>query len=513
MPPLDGDSLLYHLPMTAALVQDHSMWFTRAILYPGAVELGEALGAATVGSVNGIVVFQTLQVLTLMFAAFAWARKVGGSIDAAAASAVMAAALPLVIDQTGTSQNDIFVCTMLIATCALWSQAPRLAALAIGLAVAAKLTSLILIPAVAIVMLASEGWTFSIVDVLCGVAIAVPWYLRTWLLTPSPIYSYANKGWHSTIAAHFAAASPYIIPTLRIYGGLAGLIGIIAVVYIAATGTSRPRFARTLPWLCILVFLAWIVLPNTAEDVPGTLGQIREGWSIRYAIFLLFVLATSVPIALDKIRPLPLAAFVALVASASAIVRSANETASTEAIGFLYAVPLVLCSIFLFAWLRSLERVRKNFAGVASLVLAIGVLSITGVIGARSMTKFWNAAYLQWSTRIPVNDVALDPQVGTSSKVAVLGMRAFPLVGPAFERRTYEDIVVSSSTPWVERLRKSGVSLLVAADESGSVYSIGFMKPLPEEKAIAAEPDVCLLSRRAGARVYGLDSAVCALLR
>jgi hypothetical protein len=126
------------------------------------------------------------------------------------------------------------------------------------------------------------------------------------------------------------------------------------------------------------------------------------------------------------------------------------------------------------------------------------------------MTEFWNEAYLQWSSKMPVNDVALDPRVCTSSKIAVLGMRAFPLVGPAFERRTYENVAIRSSTPWVERLRKNGVSLLVAADESGSVYSVGFMKPLPEEQAIAREPDVCLLSRRAGARVYGLDSAVCA---
>jgi len=503
IPPADGDSLLYHLPMTAALLQDHSMWFTRASLYAGATELGEAVGAATTGNVNGIVAFELIQLVALGLVAFGWARRAGARLDGAAATAIVAGSFPMVTDQMFTSQNDIFVCTMLAAGCTLWRQAPRLAAVAFGLLFAAKVTAFLLVPAVAAVMLAFEGWPFAASDLAVGAALAAPWYARTWILSGSPLYTVSSLGYSSTIAANLNRSWPFILTALRNFGGLAAILGLPALLAFQL-GKNRPPFTRTMPWLALAVFAVWIFLPNSAESVPGALDQIRNGWSIRYAMFLPLLLAMALPIVLDNVTSLPLAAFIALVASASAVVRSANVTASLQALGFVYALPIALT-----AACALLACSRRPAIRVTGAVCALAIWSLTATAGAQSIQRLWDPTYLQWSHRIPENDVILAPLVRNSAQVAVLGMRSFPLVGPYFARRTYEDIVVRPRSTWLDQLRQSTVPVLVASGESGSPVERDFMRTLQQEVDIARAPGVCLLATYSTARIYGLDPHNC----
>ncbi len=504
MPPTDGDSLLYHLPMTAALLQDHSMWFTRASLYAGATELGEALTAATAGNVNGIVAFELVQLLVLGLVGFGWARRAGASLDGAAASAIVAGALPMVIDQMFTSQNDIFACTMLAGGCALWRQAPRLAAIAFGLLFAAKVTAFLLVPAAVVVMLAFEGWPFSIVDILWGAAFAAPWYARTWILTGSPVYAVSSMGYSSTIAANLARAWPFTLKAMRDFGGLGAIIGLPALLAFILL-KKRSAFVRAMPWLAFATYVAWVLMPNGAESVAGTLDQIRQGWSIRYAMFLPFVLAMALPIVLDGVTTLPAAAFVSLVAGASAVVRSANATGSSQPLGFVYALPIVLAFALAIVAFSNRPKVSRVWA-----ICALAIWSLVATSGAQSVRRLWDSTYLQWSRLIPGNDVILDPRVKASPKLAVLGMRAFPLVGPNFVRRTYEDIVIAPNSTWLDDLRRSAVPVLVASGESGSPNQPAFMQALPQEIQIARAQGVCLLVRHSSARVYGLNPQACA---
>ncbi|HEV2037155.1 MAG TPA: hypothetical protein VGQ96_01000, partial [Candidatus Eremiobacteraceae bacterium] len=464
-PPTDGDSLLYHLPITAALIQDHSMWFTRALPYPAAAELGGAVGGAATGTVNGVVAFQFVQILALVLVGFGWARRAGSSVDGAAAAAVIAGSLPLVVDQVFTSQNDIFACATLAAACVLWRPSPRLAALSLGLLFAAKLTAFVLAPAVALVMVVFEGWPFSLADIAWAASLAAPWYLRTWLLTGNPAYTIPSLGWSSTIAANFPHAWRFVVAALRVYGGLASVAGIAAIAVLSFM-RGRHSFARALPWLAFAAFASWIVLPNSAESVSGTLDQINHGWSLRYALLLPFVLATAVPIVLDRVAQLPLAAFTALVAAASAVVRSSNLTASNEPLGFVYGLLLLIAPalIVLAVFTAPNWSGRRPLTfGSLAMSCAIACFAPAAMSGAQSMRQLWNATYLQWSPLIPVSYVGLDKRIQASSKVAVVGIRSFPFVGPTFARRTYENIVVESPSSWLSKLRKSGVPLFVAA--------------------------------------------------
>jgi hypothetical protein len=511
-PSIDGDSLLYHLPMSAALIQDHSMWSTRALLYPGAAELGAAIGGAATGNVNGMVAFQMTTIFVLGLVAFGWARKAGASVDGAAATSIIAVALPIVVDQMFTSQNDILFCTVLAAACVLWRSSPRLAGLSLGLAASVKLTALAVVPAVALVMIFFDGWPFSVADIAWAASIAAPWYLRTWVLTGTPLYTVASMGWSSTIAANFASSWRFVLSALRTYGGLAAGAGAVALVFLSMA-RERNAFARALPWLALMAFASWIVLPNSAESVPGTLDQIRQGWSLRYAVLLPFVLATALPIALDRVPRLPLAAFAALVAAASAIVRSANLTASNEPLGFFYAIPVLIALVLITIALLvrpSVEGGNRSVMGQAAAAVAIAIIGLTITVGAQSVRRLWNPSYLQWSSLIPVSSVILDKHILSSSKVAIVGMRSFAFVGPEFERQTYDNIIIETPASWLARLRRSGVSILAAAGESGSPDQPGFLQPLPVETWISHAAGVCKIATYNYVRVYGLTETRCA---
>jgi len=141
-------------------------------------------------------------------------------------------------------------------------------------------------------------------------------------------------------------------------------------------------------------------------------------------------------------------------------------------------------------------------------------MSFTIVAGTRSVTLLWNAVYLQWSPRIPTSSVGLDKHILSSSKIAVVGMRSFPLVGPTFARRTYDNIIIESPAAWLADLRRSGVPILAAAGESGAPDQPGFLQPLPVEvwisNDISRDRALCAISTYGYVRIYGLSLGACA---
>jgi hypothetical protein len=210
-----------------------------------------------------------------------------------------------------------------------------------------------------------------------------------------------------------------------------------------------------------------------------------------------------------------LAAFVALIAAASAVVRSANLTASNEPLGLAYAVPLLLAMLLAVVAVKARAHFgdkARPFAVIAAGV-AVAIISTTTVAGARSLTLLWNAAYLQWSLRIPVSTVGLDKHILASSKVAVGGMRSCPLVGPTLARRTYDNVIIESPAAWLAALRQSGVTILAAAGESGAPDQPGYLQPLPVETWIsqdmARDRGLCAISTHGYVRIYGLSVDVC----
>ena len=501
LPHLDGDSLMYHLPVTAALLQDRSMWFTRAVMFPSASEIADALACATAGTLNGRAIIGLVTLSVMLLAAYAWARRAGASQDGATAAAIIVGAMPMAVEQMFTSLNDLLVCSLLACTCALWRSAPRLAALAAGLVVATKVTALWLIPAVGIVMIAFEGWPFSFADVALAVAIAAPWYARTEVLAGHVVWPMASMGWASTIARNFSHAWGMSLDAIRHYGGQSAIGGVIALPYIAIRH-RQIRFARALPWLALATYIAWILMPNAAESVPGTLDQIREGWSVRYASLLLLILVTSLPIALDDVRAFPLAGLLAVSAAASAIVRSGKAAAGLGLGSFPFALSLgVVAVCIMIAALVESQRLRR-----ISVAAAIIVWAMTSVRGAEAIRQQWKSEYIQWTNLLPPSTVGSDRRIAGERSAAVIGLRPFPLVGPDFTRRVYEDFLLSPDA-WLRTLRTHRIGVLVAAGLTGSPKQPGFLQPSPLEIAVARLPGVCLMGEDGYVRLYALDAA------
>jgi len=499
-PHLDGDSLMYHLPVTAALLQDRGMWFTRAVMFPSASEIADAVACATAGTLNARAIIGLLTIGVMLSAAYAWARRAGARQDGAAAAAIIAGAMPISVDQMFTSLNDLLVCGLLACTCALWRRSPRLAALAAGLVVATKVTALWLVPAVGVVMIAFEGWPFSFADVAWALVVAAPWYLRTVLLAGHVVAPMASMGWASTIAKNFSHAWRMSLDAIRHYGGQTAIGGAIALPFIAIRH-RQISFARALPWLALAAYVAWILMPNAAESVPGTLDQIREGWSIRYALLLLFILATALPIALDDVRAFPLPGLLAVAAAASAIVRSGKATATFDASSFPFALGVgivVLCVMTAALWK---SQPLRRFLVAAAIV----VWAVASVRGAQAIREHWNSEYIQWTNLLPPSTIASDRRIAGYHNAAVIGLRPFPLVGPDFTRHVYEDFLFPPDV-WLRRLRSRSVGVLVAAGRSGSPDEPGFLQPTPVEVAVSRLPGVCLIGEDGYVRLYALDA-------
>lgn len=499
-PPADGDGLAYHLPMTAAMLQDHSMWFTRTVLYPGAGELIDAIGGGALGAQSGRAIIECGVLLSLLLAAYGWARRAGARADGAVAAAVVAAAMPITVDQMLTSQNDLLVCAMAASACALWRPAPRLAAIALGLVMATKVTGLLLVPAIGLVMLAFEGWPFSLSDVAWAVALAAPWFVRTLLLAGTPLYSVASLGWSSTIAGNYARCWWWTLTAIRNYGSLAAILAPLGLAF-AAFRRGRPALAGALPWLALASYVAWTLMPNGAESVAGTLDQIRSGWSIRYAAMLPFVLATSFAIVVDSTFKIRLAGLVAIVVAAGAVQRTVGATAALDPNAFLYLLPVGACALALALALVA----RRSATRAAWLSAGILAWSWAGAAGAQDIERSWNAKYLQWNVHIPPSNVIGDSRIHGDSSVAVVGMRSFPLVGPDFRRRVYEHVVASSPAAWLAQLRRDGVALLVATGDTGSPFEPTYLQRLPDEIEVSGAAGVSLLTTDGYVRVYSLQ--------
>ena len=251
--------------------------------------------------------------------------------------------------------------------------------------------------------------------------------------------------------------------------------------------------------------------------MKGTLDQIRPGWSLRYALLLPFILAAAVPIVLDRVRNFPLAAFVALIAAASAVVRSANLTAGASPLGFPFCVPLLIAfGLLIVAVLwpvaeadSARRRPATTILAFASIAIWVGVASV----GSISVQRLWIPQYLQWSRLIPPTTILVDPTLWGDSPVAVIGMRSLPLIGPQFQRRVYDDIIVGPIDAWLAYLHRNRVELMVAAGKTGSPDQPGFLQPLPAEIGIAHLSGVCLLSSHGYVHLYGLSPEQCTTTR
>jgi hypothetical protein len=276
-PPLDGDTLSYHLPNAAAWVHSHSLWTTdgRYWWYPPASEAFAAGISAAAGPYA--VGWAGLAALALLGSRIVtWLRERCGVApllaDVVAAAAVTAAPLAA---QAGSLQNDVWLAAFFIET--LWCVQFE----PVASARTAFVTALI----------KPYGWIFAIAVALSTratravwlaiVLAAALWFAHDALLwqhaiVPPAQASSANT-WGSTILANGFSALALLV---RVAFQASPFFALALLAALAGPAIDRGR-NRAVGVAALVAMLAFLVMPLAFADVRP---ELASGSSLRYAV-------------------------------------------------------------------------------------------------------------------------------------------------------------------------------------------------------------------------------------
>jgi hypothetical protein len=344
------DSLWYHMPFAADMVQTHSVvgmhhvetvftnWF-----YPQNSELLHAAGILLIGR-DTLSLFVNFGWLAIAFlAAYCVGRPYGRGALTAVAAAILLACHTLVVRDPGAAKNDLAAAALLLASIALlaetWAQravvplsamagqrnremerwALAAAGLAAGLAAGTRVTGLAMAAAltVAVVALAPRGRHWAALGwwSLPALAGGAFWYLRNLVVAGNPLPEVESLGPISLphperlqegrpdfSIAHYATDTGvwrhYFAPGLHeAFGALWPLVVFgAAAATLLAIFRGRDRIVRWVGAVALFGLLAYLFTPLGAAGAEGE--PVGFGINIRYVIPAL--LAGIVLLPLDR---------------------------------------------------------------------------------------------------------------------------------------------------------------------------------------------------------------------
>jgi dolichyl-phosphate-mannose-protein mannosyltransferase len=186
----EGDSLSYHLARAALWKQEHGLSYVpnavdiRLNGNPPNAEIGQLATMLLSGSDRYVALPQLSAYGALVLCVAGLARRLGLSVSEALFGALAFATLPVVVLQASGALNDLVVASFL-AVAALFCLRPGrsalvLVALAIGLALGTKLTTVLALPTLAIVVALGRPrrqWLAAALAGLGGLAVGSVWYV------------------------------------------------------------------------------------------------------------------------------------------------------------------------------------------------------------------------------------------------------------------------------------------------------------------------------------------------
>ena len=189
-PPLEWDSLTYHLPRAAFWLQDEAVGY---IQHPNDLRLngnppGGEIGLLWTMAISGgdrlVALPQLAAASALAVGVVGIAGRIGLSARAALLGGLLFASLPLVAVQASTTYNDLVVASFIVIAAYAGIGRARsdlvLLALAIGLALTTKFTGILALPVLALVVAVANPirrWPALAGAGLAGIALGAPWYV------------------------------------------------------------------------------------------------------------------------------------------------------------------------------------------------------------------------------------------------------------------------------------------------------------------------------------------------
>jgi hypothetical protein len=205
----------------------HGLW---------AMLLGRAVSVRAGEAAFGAVLFSFFPLL--LAAVFGWARERGLGLEWAWLAAAMVAGVPTVYEVAGGGYVDLalalYVTLAIRAAARWWDTQDRASlaesALALGFALAVKLTAAFVVFVVVLIVLArmrgapaggaGQGRLGAGLAVLAGaLAIGCPWYLRTWVRTGSPVFPFFAGVWPGRAPGWDIERSTLLVGFNALYGG------------------------------------------------------------------------------------------------------------------------------------------------------------------------------------------------------------------------------------------------------------------------------------------------------
>jgi hypothetical protein len=334
------DSLWYHMPFAADMVQSHSvtgLHYTETVFtnwfYPQNSELLHATGILLTHR-DTLSLFLNFGFLALSFlAAWCIGRPYRRGHLTVVAAAIVLECHTLVVREPGAAKNDLVAAALLLAAAAILVNAPRATAypgwavaaagLATGLAVGTKSTAVAMAAGLTLAVLvlapagrrwAAAGWWF--IPAFLGGGY---WYLRNLIVAGNPLPQATSlgpislphpeqlqKGRPDFSIAHYLTDTgvwrDYFEPGLhQAFGALWPLViaGAIAGGLLALF-RNRDSMLRWLGAVALLGFLAYLFTPLSAAGAEGA--PVGFGINIRYVIPALLLGLTLLPVALLPAR-------------------------------------------------------------------------------------------------------------------------------------------------------------------------------------------------------------------
>jgi hypothetical protein len=338
------DSLWYHMPFAAEMVQSHSvtgLHYTETVFtnwfYPQNSELLHAVGILLTQR-DTLSLFLNFGFLALAFlAAWCIGRPYGRGHLTAVAAAIVLECHTLVVREPGAAKNDLVAAALLLAAAAIlvnaWRgsrQDPRaathwplaVAGLATGLAVGTKSTAVAMAAALTVAVIAlapagrrwaTAGWWF--LPALLGGGY---WYLRNLIAASNPLPQVTSLGPISLphperlqegrpdfSIVHYLTDTTvwreYFGPGLdQAFGTLWPLVVLGALVGGVATLVwARDGILRWLGGVALFGLVAYLFTPLSAAGAEGA--PIGFGINIRYAIPALLLGLTLLPLTVRRL--------------------------------------------------------------------------------------------------------------------------------------------------------------------------------------------------------------------
>jgi hypothetical protein len=347
------DSLWYHMPFSADMVQSHSTtgmhhietvfvnWF-----YPQNSELLHAVGILMIGR-DTLSLFINFGWLAVTFlAAYCVGRPYGRGIPTTIVAAILVGSHTLVVREPGAAKNDLMAAALLLAGVAIlieaWNAQPApsafadshnvrgqlrtrvlygwplaAAGLAVGLATGTRLTIFAFAAALSVVVLvlapsgkrwAAAGWWF-----ISGLVGGGYWYLRNLIVSGSPIPEVTKLGPISPphperlqegrpgySISHYLTDTGvwrhYFAPGVHdAFGALWPLILVGAVAAcLVAIFSGRDKLIRWLGGCALFALLAYLFTPLGAAGAEGA--PVGFAINIRYVIPALLAALVLLPL-------------------------------------------------------------------------------------------------------------------------------------------------------------------------------------------------------------------------